>query len=147
VTPPTWRRDVEGPADLVEEVARIEGYDALPSTPLPDPGAPSRGVLNPRQARVRLARRALAAMGYAEAVTWSFTKQSIAALFGGGDEKSGGREPDRADLDCMRPSALPNLIQAAARNAARGHPMPPCSRSARSIWTTSRTASAPSSPA
>ena len=121
VTPPSWRRDVDGPADLVEEVARIEGYGALPSTPLPDQGAPSRGVLNPRQARVRRARRALAAMGYAEAVTWSFTKQSTAALFGGGDERLLVENPIAADLDCMRPSALPNLIQAAARNAARGH--------------------------
>ncbi|MDP1912852.1 phenylalanine--tRNA ligase subunit beta [Brevundimonas sp.] len=120
VTPPSWRRDVEGPADLVEEVARIEGYGALPSTPLPDLGAPSKGVLNPRQARVRLARRALAAMGYAEAVTWSFTKQSTAALFGGGDDSLRVENPIAADLDCMRPSALPNLIQAAARNAARG---------------------------
>ncbi|HVL42423.1 MAG TPA: phenylalanine--tRNA ligase subunit beta [Brevundimonas sp.] len=121
VTPPSWRRDVEGPADLVEEVARIQGYDALPSTPLPEQGAPSRGVLNPRQARVRRARRALAAMGYAEAVTWSFTKQSTAALFGGGDDRLLVENPIAADLDCMRPSALPNLIQAAARNAARGH--------------------------
>lgn len=122
VTPPSWRRDVEGPADLVEEVARIEGYGALPTTPLPDRGAPSRGVLSPRQARVRLARRALAAMGYAEAVTWSFTRQSTAALFGGGDDALRIENPIAADLDCMRPSALPNLIQAAARNAARGHP-------------------------
>ncbi|KQY88098.1 MULTISPECIES: phenylalanine--tRNA ligase subunit beta [unclassified Brevundimonas] len=121
VTPPSWRRDVEGPADLVEEVARIEGYAALPSTPLPDQGAPSRGVLNPRQARVRRARRALAAMGYAEAVTWSFTRQSTAALFGGGDERLLVENPIAVDLDCMRPSVLPNLIQAAARNAARGH--------------------------
>ena len=121
VTPPSWRRDVEGPADLVEEVARIEGYGALPSTPLPDQGAPSRGVLNPRQARVRRARRALAAMGYAEAVTWSFTKQSTAALFGGGDERLLVENPIAADLHGMRPSALPNLIPAAARNAARGH--------------------------
>lgn len=121
VTPPSWRRDVEGPADLVEEVARIEGYDALPSTPLPDLGAPSKGVLNPRQARVRLARRALAAMGYAEAVTWSFTKQSTATLFGGGADALRVENPIAADLDCMRPSALPNLVQAAARNAARGH--------------------------
>ena len=121
VTPPSWRRDVEGPADLVEEVARIEGYGALPSTPLPDLGAPSKGVLNPRQARVRLARRALAAMGYAEAVTWSFTKQSTAALFGGGGDALRVENPIAADLDCMRPSALPNLIEAAARNAARGH--------------------------
>jgi phenylalanyl-tRNA synthetase beta chain len=121
VTPPSWRRDVEGPADLVEEVARIEGYGALPSTPLPELGAPSRGVLNPRQARVRTARRALAAMGYAEAVTWSFTKQSTAALFGGGADALRVENPIAADLDCMRPSALPNLIEAAARNAARGH--------------------------
>ena len=122
VTPPSWRRDVEGPADLVEEVARIEGYDELPSTPLPDLGAPSKGVLSPRQARVRAARRALAAMGYAEAVTWSFTKQSTAALFGGGDDRLVVENPIAADLDCMRPSALPNLIEAAARNADRGHP-------------------------
>ena len=122
VTPPSWRRDVEGPADLVEEVARIEGYDALPSTPLPGQGAPSRGVLNPRQARVRTARRALAAMGYAEAVTWSFTRRDKAALFGGGDDRLMVENPIAADLDCMRPSALPNLIEAAARNAARGRP-------------------------
>lgn len=122
VQPPSWRRDVEGPADLVEEVARIEGYGALPSTPLPDLGAPSKGVLNTRQSRVRLARRALAAMGYAEAVTWSFTSQSTAALFGGGDERLVLENPIASELDCMRPSVLPNLIQAAARNAARGHP-------------------------
>ena len=122
VVPPSWRRDVEGPADLVEEIARIEGYGELPSTPLPDLGAPARGVLNPRQARVRTARRALAAMGYAEAVTWSFTKQSTAALFGGGGGRLVLENPIAADLDCMRPSALPNLIEAAARNAARGHP-------------------------
>lgn len=120
VTPPSWRRDVEGPADLVEEVARIEGFDSLPDTPLPEVARPAGGVLSPRQARVRTARRALAALGYAEAVTWSFTKQSTAALFGGGDDKLVLENPIAADLDCMRPSALPNLIQAAARNAARG---------------------------
>lgn len=121
VTPPSWRRDVEGPADLVEEVARIEGFDALPTTPLPEVARNARGVLSPRQARVRVARRALAALGYAEAVTWSFTKQSTAILFGGGDERLVLENPIAADLDCMRPSVLPNLIQAAARNAARGH--------------------------
>ena len=121
VTPPSWRRDVEGPADLVEEVARIEGFDSLPDTPLPPVAVPAGGVLNPRQARVRTARRALASLGYAEAVTWSFTKQSTAALFGGGDDRLVLENPIAADLDCMRPSALPNLIQAAARNAARGH--------------------------
>jgi phenylalanyl-tRNA synthetase beta chain len=121
VTPPSWRRDAEGPADLVEEVARIVGYDALPSTPLPDLGAPARGVLSPRQSRVRIARRAMAALGWSEAVTWSFLKQSTAVLFGGGSERLVVENPIAADLDCMRPSVLPNLIQAAARNAARGH--------------------------
>ncbi|GAA0774223.1 phenylalanine--tRNA ligase subunit beta [Brevundimonas olei] len=121
VTPPSWRRDIEGRADLVEEVARIEGYAALPDAPLPPVAPAPGGVLSPRQARVRTARRSLAAMGYAEAVTWSFTKQSIAALFGGGDERLVLENPIAADLDCMRPSVLPNLIQAAARNAARGH--------------------------
>lgn len=120
VTPPSWRRDVEGRADLVEEVARIEGFDNLPDVALPPVAIPAGGVLNPRQARVRTARRALASLGYAEAVTWSFTKQSTAALFGGGDERLVLENPIAADLDCMRPSALPNLIQAAARNAARG---------------------------
>ncbi len=121
VTPPSWRRDVEGRADLVEEVARIEGFAALPNTPLPEVARAPGGVLSPRQARVRTARRALAALGYAEAVTWSFTKQSTAALFGGSDERLVLENPIAADLDCMRPSILPNLIQAAARNAARGH--------------------------
>ena len=121
VTPPSWRRDVDGKADLVEEVARIQGFQHLPDAPLPDQGSPSRGVLSPRQSRVRIARRALAALGYAEAVTWSFTRRDIAALFGGGDERLVLDNPIASDLDCMRPSALPNLIQAAARNAARGH--------------------------
>lgn len=121
VVPPSWRRDVEGSADLVEEVARIEGFDALPHAPLPEIARKAQGVLSPRQARVRTARRALAALGYAEAVTWSFTSQSTAALFGGGDDGLVLENPIAADLDCMRPSILPNLIQAAARNAARGH--------------------------
>ena len=121
VTPPSWRRDVGGKADLVEEVTRIHGFQHLPATPLPDQGAPSKGVLNPRQTRVRIARRALAALGYSEAVTWSFTRRDIATLFGGGDERLIVDNPIASDLDCMRPSVLPNLIQAAARNAARGH--------------------------
>jgi phenylalanyl-tRNA synthetase beta chain len=121
VTPPSWRRDVEGSADLVEEVARIVGFDALPNAALPNVTRPSSGVLSPRQARVRLARRALASSGYAEAVTWSFTRRATAELFGGGDQRLVLENPIASDLDCMRPSALPNLIQAAARNAARGH--------------------------
>jgi phenylalanyl-tRNA synthetase beta chain len=122
VTPPTWRRDVEGKADLVEEVARIAGYGALPSTPLPKMATAVGGVLTPRQARARIARRALAAQGYAETVTWSFTARKTAALFGGGQESLVLSNPIAAELDCMRPSILPNLIEAAGRNARRGFP-------------------------
>ncbi|MDP3747644.1 MAG: phenylalanine--tRNA ligase subunit beta [Phenylobacterium sp.] len=120
VFPPSWRRDVEGKADLVEEVARIEGYDALPALPLPEMAKPAGGVLTVRQARLRAARRAMAAKGYAEAVTWSFTKRETAALFGGGAEALVITNPIAADLDCMRPSILPGLIEAAGRNARRG---------------------------
>jgi phenylalanyl-tRNA synthetase beta chain len=122
VTPPTWRRDVEGKADLVEEVARIAGYGALPSTPLPHMATAVGGVLTPRQTRARVARRALAAQGFAEAVTWSFTARRTAELFGGGQESLILSNPIAAELDCMRPSILPNLIEAAGRNARRGFP-------------------------
>jgi phenylalanyl-tRNA synthetase beta chain len=120
VTPPTWRRDVGGKADLVEEVARIEGFAALPSTPLPEMARAVGGVLTVRQTRMRNARRAMAARGYAEAVTWSFMRTECARLFGGGDENLRLSNPIASDLDCMRPSILPNLIEAAARNARQG---------------------------
>ena len=120
VQPPSWRRDVEGPADLVEEVARIVGYGALPSTALPAVEPPPGGVLTPRQARIRTGRRVLAALGYQEAATWSFTSRAAAELFGGGQETLVLANPIAAELDCMRPSVLPNLIEAAGRNAARG---------------------------
>ena len=120
VQPPTWRRDVEGRADLVEEVARIAGYDALPAEPLPPAPRATNGVLTLRQARIRAARRMLAAAGYEEALTWSFVGRNAARLFGGGDEALVLENPIAADLDCMRPSALPGLILAAGRNARRG---------------------------
>ena len=120
VQPPTWRRDVEGKADLVEEVARIAGYGALPATPLPEVPRAVGGILSVRQARARAARRALAALGYSEAVTWSFTARPIAALFGGGQDELVLANPIAAELDCMRPSILPTLIEAAGRNAKRG---------------------------
>ncbi len=119
---PTFRRDVEGKADLVEEVARIAGYGALPSTALPEVPRAVGGVLTPKQARARVARRALAAAGYAEALTWSFTNQKIATLFGGGAAELVLANPIASDLDCMRPSLLPNLIEAAGRNARKGFP-------------------------
>jgi phenylalanyl-tRNA synthetase beta chain len=122
VQPPSWRRDVAGKADLVEEVARIAGYDALPATPLPQRDRPAGGVLTLRQARMRAARRALAAAGYQETITWSFTATATARLFGGGDERLVLQNPIAADLDCMRPSVLPGLIEAVGRNARRGFP-------------------------
>jgi phenylalanyl-tRNA synthetase beta chain len=120
VAPPSWRRDVDGKADLVEEVARIHGFDNLPATPLPVVAPQAGGVLTARQARARIARRALAAYGYSEAVTWSFMRQDWAALFGGGDATLVLANPIASELNCMRPSALPNLLEAGGRNAARG---------------------------
>jgi phenylalanyl-tRNA synthetase beta chain len=122
VAPPSWRRDIEGKADLVEEVARIVGFKALPSIPLPEVARPTGGVLTPRQARVRTARRALAALGYAETIGWSFTSRANAVLFGGGQDELMLANPIASELDCMRPSALPGLIEAAGRNAKRGFP-------------------------
>ena len=120
VQPPSWRRDVAGPADLVEEVARITGFDALPSTPLPGAAASAGGVVTPRQARMRTARQSLAAQGYAETIGWSFTSRALAQTFGGGAESLVLANPIASELDCMRPSALPGLLQAVGRNAARG---------------------------
>jgi phenylalanyl-tRNA synthetase beta chain len=122
VQPPSWRPDVDGKADLVEEVVRIAGYGALPSTPLPQQPRAVGGVLTLRQGRIRTARRALAAAGYQEAVTWSFIARTTAALFGGGDQALVLENPIAAELDCMRPSILPGLIEAAGRNARRGFP-------------------------
>jgi len=120
VQPPSWRRDVEGKADLVEEVARIEGFGALPAEPLPPMPLQPGGALTVRQTRMRNARRALAARGYAEAVTWSFMRGEWAKLFGGGQPELRVSNPIASDLDWMRPSILPNLIEAAARNARHG---------------------------
>jgi len=122
VQPPSWRRDVQGKADLVEEVARIEGFAALPDEPLPPMQRPAGGVLTVRQGRIRAARRAMAAAGYLEAVTWSFTARRVATLFGGGDDRLVLANPIAADLDTMRPSILPGLIEALGRNAKRGFP-------------------------
>ena len=120
VQPPTWRGDVEGKADLVEEVARIAGYGALPSTPLPEAPPRAGGVLTTRQVRRQAAQRALAALGYQQAATWSFTSRTNAELFGGGQPELVLANPIAAELDCMRPSILPNLIEAVGRNARRG---------------------------
>ncbi len=119
-TVPSWRRDVDGEADLVEEIARIWGYDRIPMVPLRIEGALPSIALTPASSKARLARRALAARGMVEAVTWSFMPAAQAKLFGGGKDALKLANPISADLDEMRPSILPNLIAAAARNADRG---------------------------
>jgi phenylalanyl-tRNA synthetase beta chain len=117
---PSWRGDVTQNADLVEEVLRVEGFDAIPSVSLPRAAAITRPVTTPRQRRRSLARRALAARGLAEAVSFSFIGEREAKLFGGGDPALRLANPISSELTDMRPSLLPALVAAAARNAARG---------------------------
>jgi phenylalanyl-tRNA synthetase beta chain len=120
VTPPSWRSDIHGEADLVEEVARIHGYDRIAPVSLPRDGAVAKPALMVQQRRARDARRALAAAGLVEAVTFSFMESRHAALFGGHSVELRLANPISADLDQMRPSILPNLVLAAKRNADRG---------------------------
>ena len=118
---PSWRPDVQGEADLVEEVARIASLTKLEGKPLPrlTSGVP-RPVLSPMQRRVVTARRTAAALGYNECVTYSFIDQASAALFGGGTDETRLENPISSDMSHMRPDLLPGLLQAAARNQARG---------------------------
>jgi phenylalanyl-tRNA synthetase beta chain len=118
VTIPSWRRDIDGTADLVEEVIRIEGLDKLPATPLPRADGVARPTATPEQRIERKARRAAAARGFAEAVTWSFLSEKEAAPFGGGHWTLAN--PISEDLKVMRPSLIPGLARAAQRNRDRG---------------------------
>ncbi|MGE0715501.1 MAG: phenylalanine--tRNA ligase subunit beta, partial [Alphaproteobacteria bacterium] len=122
VAVPSWRGDIEGEADLVEELLRVHGYDAIPVVPLPREHAVTRPALTPAQRRVGFARRALAARGLVEAVTFSFMPGRDAAHFGQPKESLRLVNPISADLDVMRPSILPNLVAAVGRNADRGIP-------------------------
>jgi phenylalanyl-tRNA synthetase beta chain len=118
VTVPSWRRDVDGPADLVEEVVRIFGIDHVPSTPLPRVAGVARPTATPEQKLERRVRRAAAARGLNEAVTWSFLSDAEAAAFGGGAWTLAN--PISEDLKVMRPTLLAGLLSAAARNMKRG---------------------------
>ncbi|MEA2992639.1 MAG: phenylalanyl-tRNA synthetase beta chain [Alphaproteobacteria bacterium] len=119
---PSWRPDVHGAADIVEEIVRIIGVDSIPSTPFPRSETQRKPVLTPLQARTRKAKRALAVRGLVEAVTWSFISKTPAELFGGGAPELALANPIAADLSDMRPSLIPGLIAAAQRNAHRGYP-------------------------
>ncbi|MEH6756918.1 MAG: phenylalanine--tRNA ligase subunit beta [Parasphingorhabdus sp.] len=118
VTVPTWRRDVTGWQDIVEEIIRIEGLDAIPSTPLPRKAGVAKPTASPEQLAERKARRAAAARGLNEVVNWSFISDKEAAPFGGGTWSLAN--PISEDLKVMRPSLLPGLIAAAQRNVDRG---------------------------
>ena len=118
---PSWRPDVMGEADLVEEVARVASLTKLQGRPLPrvTSGVP-KPVMTPMQRRLQAARRTSAALGYNECVTYSFIDQRSAGLFGGGDDATKLENPISSDMSHMRPALLPGLLQAAARNQARG---------------------------
>jgi phenylalanyl-tRNA synthetase beta chain len=118
---PSWRPDVLGEADLVEEVARMASLTRLEAKPLPRAraGVPAP-ILTPLQKREQAARRTAAALGYNECVTYSFIDQASAALFGGGTDATMVANPISQDMSHMRPALLPGLLQAAARNQARG---------------------------
>lgn len=120
VTPPSWRSDIDGDADLVEEVVRIYGLEHVASVPMDRPHHIARPVLTGAQKRVRLARRALAARGFNETISFSFISRAHATLFGGGDDARQLANPITAELDALRPGLLPALLAAAARNLARG---------------------------
>jgi phenylalanyl-tRNA synthetase beta chain len=119
--PPSWRPDVLGEADLIEEVARVASLTKLVGRPLPrvDTGVP-KPILTPAQVRERCARRTLAALGYNECVTYSFIDASDAALFGGGADAVRVDNPISSEMSHLRPDLLPGLLRAAARNQARG---------------------------
>jgi phenylalanyl-tRNA synthetase beta chain len=118
---PSWRPDVEGKADVVEEVVRILGVDRVPATPFDRGETLPKPVLTPAQVRTGKAKRALTARGMEEAVTWSFISHREAELFGGGDPSLALANPIAAELSDMRPSLIPGLVAAAQKNSDRGY--------------------------
>lgn len=119
---PSWRPDVEGKADIVEEVVRIAGVERIPATPFERSEEARKPVLTPLQARTRSTKRALAARGMLEAVTWAFISARDAAMFDGGKAELKLANPIAAELSDMRPSIIPGLVAAAQRNTDRGYP-------------------------
>ena len=118
---PSWRPDVQGPADLVEEVARVASLTKLVGKPMArEHAGVARPILTPMQVREGMARRTIAALGYNECVTYSFIDQTSAEMFGGGDDATMLDNPISSEMSHMRPDLLPGLLQAVARNQARG---------------------------
>jgi len=120
VTAPSWRPDIHGAADLVEEVVRIAGLDKVPPAAMPRLDGAARPVLTENQRRVRRARRTLAGRGLVEAITWSFIARGTARAFGGGQDALELANPISTEMSSMRPSLLPGLLAAVQRNRNRG---------------------------
>ncbi len=116
VQPPSWRHDITSSACIVEELCRLHGYDRIPPVPVTRTEAVSAGVLTPEQRRRGYLRRLVADLGYTEAVTWSFTGEAEAAFFADGAAPVRLKNPISSELSVMRPSLLPNLLLALARN-------------------------------
>jgi phenylalanyl-tRNA synthetase beta chain len=125
VAPPSWRPDIEGKADLVEEIVRIAGLERVTPEPFAAQTMVNGPVLTLLQKRTRAARRLLAGRGLMEAVTWTFVSEAEALAFGRSANMLPTLKlanPIAADMSDMRPSLLPGLIAAAQRNADRGLP-------------------------
>lgn len=126
VTSPSWRPDILGTADLVEEVARIKGFAAIPAISVLKDGAVSKPAETSRGQKMRKTRNALASVGLQECITWSFMEENLAHQFGANDMQNAKRlklvNAISSELTQMRPSILPNLIEAAQKNTDRGYP-------------------------
>ncbi|MCE2927032.1 MAG: phenylalanine--tRNA ligase subunit beta [Rickettsiales bacterium] len=120
VTPPSWRADIEGEADLVEEILRIHGYNHIPETPLAKPSTVSHAGETTLEKRAKLARNVLPSRGYLETCSYSFISRAEAELFGGNNPALTLQNPISADLEVMRPSLIPSLLIAAQKNSRRG---------------------------
>ena len=120
VTVPSWRHDMQCEADVIEEILRIHGFDEIPMVSLARHGDAPRPALSAKQRKVRRARRALAGRGLGEAVTYSFISSDHARQFGGTDPGLVLVNPFSSDMSTMQPSVIPGLLEAAARNHARG---------------------------
>ena len=120
-SPPPWRPDIQGEADLVEEIARVTSLTKLEGIPLPiQESSTLKNTLTPFQKREATIRREIAALGYNECVTYSFISEKTALLFGGGSNDTKLENPISTEMTHMRPSLLPGLLQAASRNQSRG---------------------------
>ncbi len=126
VQTPSWRSDIEGKPDLVEEIVRVNGLDKIPAVSVAKLTTVTRSAETPSMTRARKVRTALATRGLDESITWSFMDSKLADKFSNHNDAAKAAltiaNPISSELDFMRPSILPNLIQAAARNHDRGHP-------------------------